>query len=501
MIQPKLKIGQPGDKYEREADEVADRVIRMSDAGNWQMQADVNAPQISMKCAHCEEEDQLQMQPMEEEEEIQMKPTVQKLSDGNPYTTADISQRLQNKKGMGEYMPGKVNKEMGSKIGADFGNTKIHTDSNAILMNQELGAQAFTHGNDIYFNQGKYNPESSAGKHLLAHELVHTIHQDGASMLRRKKKKKTPKKDVKIHDYFHKGDSACACLIHIHNDERNSKAVARLLNDKCNYNLVDIKDSKASARGLNKSLKILNEKGRKANKTDPNEIFSQKIIESCFDPVEKKKLKKKGYAVDEICSLFKDIAKCSNSFTLPVVALHNNTELPNKKDKKAATKESTNIYRWALSKAIKKTLIEDQKNPDRVVWTSNPKDFEKLKKAGGVNTALADEKFTGDTDLSTMFNFLPESAVKLGSDVIKSIAKTLRIDPDVLTEFFKKEITSQLRYINIETEHKRNVYDQSLAEVNLEFVHKVLSNLGLWCCDKSMTPKNLKKELKEIKRK
>ena len=47
-------------------------------------------------------------------------------------------------------------------------------------MNQELGSQAFTNGNDIYFNEGKYNPESDSGKHLLAHELTHTV-QQGAS--------------------------------------------------------------------------------------------------------------------------------------------------------------------------------------------------------------------------------------------------------------------------------------------------------------------------------
>ena len=45
-IQPKLKIGQPGDKYEQEADAVAERVMRMSDSN------------------------QMQMQPIEEEEEI-----------------------------------------------------------------------------------------------------------------------------------------------------------------------------------------------------------------------------------------------------------------------------------------------------------------------------------------------------------------------------------------------------------------------------------------------
>ena len=70
--------------------------------------------------------------------------------------------------------------QMESGFGADFGGVKIHNDANAIQMNQELGSQAFANGNDIYFNEGKYNPSSKDGQHLLAHELTHTI-QQGAS--------------------------------------------------------------------------------------------------------------------------------------------------------------------------------------------------------------------------------------------------------------------------------------------------------------------------------
>ena len=84
-IQPKLKIGQPNDRYEKEADAVADRVMRMSDNSSQQMQVDTNAPQVNMKCIECEEEQQLQMQPEEEEEEIQMKPEIQCDVDGNQY--------------------------------------------------------------------------------------------------------------------------------------------------------------------------------------------------------------------------------------------------------------------------------------------------------------------------------------------------------------------------------------------------------------------------------
>src|SRR5436190_8978074 len=62
-------------------------------------------------------------------------------------------------------------------FGNDFSNVKIHTDTEAIQMNHELNAKAFTVGNDVYFNQGEYQPGSESGKHLLAHELTHVVQQ------------------------------------------------------------------------------------------------------------------------------------------------------------------------------------------------------------------------------------------------------------------------------------------------------------------------------------
>ena len=59
----------------------------------------------------------------------------------------------------------------------DFSGVRVHTDQEAAQMNQDLSAQAFTHGSDVYFNEGKFNPESGGGKHLLAHELTHVVQQ------------------------------------------------------------------------------------------------------------------------------------------------------------------------------------------------------------------------------------------------------------------------------------------------------------------------------------
>lgn len=67
---------------------------------------------------------------------------------------------------------------MENAFSSDFSRVKVHADSKASEMSRGINAKAFTHGSDIYFNEGQYNPSSDEGKHLLAHELTHAIQQD-----------------------------------------------------------------------------------------------------------------------------------------------------------------------------------------------------------------------------------------------------------------------------------------------------------------------------------
>ncbi len=60
-----------------------------------------------------------------------------------------------------------------------FGDVKIHHDTQSDQLAESISAKAFTHGKDIYFRQGQYDPGTSEGKELLAHELVHTGQQSG----------------------------------------------------------------------------------------------------------------------------------------------------------------------------------------------------------------------------------------------------------------------------------------------------------------------------------
>ena len=68
---------------------------------------------------------------------------------------------------------------MEDRFGRYFSSVKIHTGDEAVKMNSALNAQAFTVGDDIYFNSGKYAPDSESGKHLLAHESTYMQYRGG----------------------------------------------------------------------------------------------------------------------------------------------------------------------------------------------------------------------------------------------------------------------------------------------------------------------------------
>lgn len=139
-------------------------------------------------------EEEIQEKEEEEEEPVQAKLLVQKSEEpdtdveeeplpvqakleGGKVGNTTIESQLNSSKGGGSPLNENVQTQMESGFGTDFSNVRVHTDSNSVQMNKNLGAQAFTHGSDIYFNEGKYQPESNQGKHLLAHELTHTVQQ------------------------------------------------------------------------------------------------------------------------------------------------------------------------------------------------------------------------------------------------------------------------------------------------------------------------------------
>lgn len=81
----------------------------------------------------------------------------------------------------GEPLPEAVRQDMESRFGADFSAVRIHRDARAAQASNALNAAAFTVGNQIHFGAGQFNPASSEGRELIAHELTHTIQQGAAA--------------------------------------------------------------------------------------------------------------------------------------------------------------------------------------------------------------------------------------------------------------------------------------------------------------------------------
>jgi len=91
-----------------------------------------------------------------------------------------LRQSLNQSNGSGTPIPQAAREPMEQKLGTDFSAVRVHSDARASQLSRALGANAFTTGNDIYFNENKYDPESQPGRTLLAHELTHVAQQSGS---------------------------------------------------------------------------------------------------------------------------------------------------------------------------------------------------------------------------------------------------------------------------------------------------------------------------------
>lgn len=155
-IQTQLTVNEPGDEYEQEADKMADTVMRMSDPlaspGNpddWQ------APHTNVT-------------------------PIQAKGEGVSGVSPDTEQQISRMQAGGQSLPDSERGFFESRMGADFSNVKVHTDGNAIQTSRDLNARAFTNENHIAFNAGEYQPGTTEGRRLIAHELTHTLQQGGA---------------------------------------------------------------------------------------------------------------------------------------------------------------------------------------------------------------------------------------------------------------------------------------------------------------------------------
>ncbi len=242
FVHAKLKIGDAAGKSEREADETADKIMRMPEPASQSLDNATKDPSSGGQSIHRmpeENEEEIQTKPdmtstkfveespsnvaaeinrkplpvtnllqkmEEEEEEIQTKPDstnlIQKqeeeeeeaiqtksnsvqspVSDRNSIAPANVESQINRMQGGGQPLSKSSQSYFEPRFGESFENVRVHTGRQAEETSAALNAQAFTRGSDIFFGSGHYQPDSHSGRKLLAHELTHVVQQGASSSL------------------------------------------------------------------------------------------------------------------------------------------------------------------------------------------------------------------------------------------------------------------------------------------------------------------------------
>ncbi|MEM9163041.1 MAG: DUF4157 domain-containing protein, partial [Cyanobacteria bacterium P01_F01_bin.4] len=191
-IQAKLTIGQPGDKYEQEADNVAKAVVQQINSpqvAQREEDSQLTPPNISAMVQAAGDDDLMQ----EKENKAQRKvdpaqapimrlPLQRQSSIPVGPANGEFESSLNQSRSGGSALEPNVQAQMESAMGANFSGVKIHTDARADQLSRSIQAKAFTTGQDVFFKQGEYNPGSRGGQELLAHELTHVVQQNGGAV-------------------------------------------------------------------------------------------------------------------------------------------------------------------------------------------------------------------------------------------------------------------------------------------------------------------------------
>ena len=160
-IQAKLEVTSPDDPYEQEADAMAERVMSKRLPSRFISRAPSSHSSVSV----------------------------------SPSLESSIKS---SRKGFP--MPSDLRSKMETGFGADFSSVRFHTGPEASEMSSSIKAKAFTYGNDVYFNAGQYNPGTSDGQRLIAHELTHTL-QQGSGVYRQQEETVSPSKEDEQDSY------------------------------------------------------------------------------------------------------------------------------------------------------------------------------------------------------------------------------------------------------------------------------------------------------------
>ncbi|MBI5936920.1 MAG: DUF4157 domain-containing protein [Betaproteobacteria bacterium] len=164
-VQAKLKLGGAQDEAEKQADRIAARALQQPVGGIAKGNADDGRASVRRALAGggSETEPPRLDAPVEEE---------QALPDG-------LEREIAALQADGQPLPPPLRADMEGRFGMDLSTVRIHTDARANALNEALHAHAFTVGEHIAFNDGRFQPETGAGRFLLAHELAHVAQQRG----------------------------------------------------------------------------------------------------------------------------------------------------------------------------------------------------------------------------------------------------------------------------------------------------------------------------------
>lgn len=161
-LQAKLQVGAAHDEQEREADRVAADVLRM------------RTPEAGGGCADS------RCAPAA----APMPPRIQRRADGAGAAPPSVANDFTRRLGPAQPLAPATRAYFEPRLAMDLGAVRVHAGAEAAQASSEIGARAFTVGNNIAFGAGQYAPQMPAGRELLAHELVHVAQQ--SNVIRRK---------------------------------------------------------------------------------------------------------------------------------------------------------------------------------------------------------------------------------------------------------------------------------------------------------------------------
>lgn len=167
IVQAKMAVRPAGDRYEQEADRVARQAVQQIHSAQTSSSTQLNGIQSSAQT------EALRL------ETLHPKAIQSGVSaEGGVAVTPELETSIGHAKSGGRPLTDPLRESMEQALGANFSGVRIHVDRRSDHLNRSISAQAFTNGQDIFFRQGAYTPQSHQGQSLIAHELAHVVQQN-----------------------------------------------------------------------------------------------------------------------------------------------------------------------------------------------------------------------------------------------------------------------------------------------------------------------------------